>query len=273
MQYNLDGLKLLAQGGEADLYEINDCKILRIKRTNSSKPAEMERIIFPILEKHNILVPKVYEYMQIDGRPAEIMERIHGDTMLRYMISHPFRVKDEIKQFAKMHQKILCIHEKSGLYPIEKIIENFEKQPLKVEKEIFDFVMQILEELPNGDFICHGDFHPGNILIENNKRYIIDWSGVHTGNSVSDIAHTYLLMTYTPLVPGQGCLQHKIISFLGRYVAELYRKEMHRLLAFDWTEFDKWLIVMSLYRIYHGLPSEEKKRKKYLTKAYCTSLK
>lgn len=268
MQYNVRELNLLAQGGEADLYEIDENKVLRIDRKHSANPFETEKIVFPILEKHGILIPKVYEYVQVDDRQAEIMERINGETMLHYTMSHPLCVKREIKQFAKIHQQILAIREEKELYPIDKFIYHFGDQPMKVEKEIFDFVMQTLKELPKGASVCHGDFHPGNILIEKEQKYIIDWSGAHVGNPVSDIANTYLLMACVPRAPGQGGFQYKILKFAGRYTAKLYLREIHKLIEFDDEEFHKWLIVMSLFRVYHGLPSEQEERKKYLAEAY-----
>lgn len=268
MKYNLEKMSLLAQGGEADLYEVDEYKILRVVRKNNSAPFENEKIIFPVLIKNNILIPKVYEYIQIGKNQAEVMERINGNTMLDNLMRHPFNIRNQIVQFAKMHQQILSIHGGNNLYSIEEVIEGFRKKPLKVEKEIFDFVIQILRGLPTGDSVCHGDFHPGNILVQGDKKYIIDWSGVHVGNYVSDIAHTYLLMTHVPEIPGQSKILHKIISLAGKYIANLYLKEMHRLLNFDKKEFSKWLVVMTLFRVYFGLPSEQEERKQYLKKQY-----
>ena len=42
--------------------------------------------------------------------------------------------------------------------------------------------------------ICHGDFNPSNIIIdENGMPHILDWSHVTQGNASADVARTYLL--------------------------------------------------------------------------------
>ena len=42
--------------------------------------------------------------------------------------------------------------------------------------------------------ICHGDFHPSNVIITpEGKPYILDWSHATQGNASADVARTYLL--------------------------------------------------------------------------------
>lgn len=66
---------------------------------------------------------------------------------------------------------------------------------IDLDKNLVNKIMTVFNDLPIKKNLCHGDFHPGNILVSKDKKVIIDWSGVHTGNPVSDVAHTYLLMS------------------------------------------------------------------------------
>jgi len=51
-----------------------------------------------------------------------------------------------------------------------------------------------LEAMPKHNKICHGDFHPSNIIMnEDGVPYIVDWSQASQGNSAADAARTYLL--------------------------------------------------------------------------------
>lgn len=36
--------------------------------------------------------------------------------------------------------------------------------------------------------ICHGDFHPENLITDGNQLYMIDWQNLHMGNSAEDIS-------------------------------------------------------------------------------------
>ena len=51
-----------------------------------------------------------------------------------------------------------------------------------------------LESMPKHNKVCHGDFNPSNIIIDNEgNAHIIDWSHVTQGNGAADAARTYLL--------------------------------------------------------------------------------
>lgn len=51
-----------------------------------------------------------------------------------------------------------------------------------------------LNGMPNHTKVCHGDFNPSNVIIdESGTPYVIDWSHATQGNGSADAARTYLL--------------------------------------------------------------------------------
>lgn len=42
----------------------------------------------------------------------------------------------------------------------------------------------------DGDSLCHGDFHPGNILLSNGHTMVIDFMNVYHGDFLYDVART-----------------------------------------------------------------------------------
>ena len=51
-----------------------------------------------------------------------------------------------------------------------------------------------IADLPDGDRLCHGDFHPMNILGDISKPVIIDWPDARRGDPAADVCRSYLLM-------------------------------------------------------------------------------
>jgi len=45
----------------------------------------------------------------------------------------------------------------------------------------------------NSNHLCHGDFHPLNILDDGSKHWIIDWVDATAGNPLADACRTYLI--------------------------------------------------------------------------------
>lgn len=54
--------------------------------------------------------------------------------------------------------------------------------------------MKELKSLPEGDSVCHGDFHPDNVLLSDDDVTIIDWMDASRGNPLADIARTSIIL-------------------------------------------------------------------------------
>jgi len=85
--------------------------------------------------------------------------------------------------------------------------------------------LQILENLKDGDTLCHGDFHPDNILISNGQAMVIDFMNVCHGDYLYDVARTVFLVQYTP-VPAAAEDRETLLRF-KRTLADLYLIEMN----------------------------------------------
>ena len=53
-----------------------------------------------------------------------------------------------------------------------------------------------LAELADGDRLCHGDFHPWNILGPLDSAMVVDWLDASRGNPASDVCRSYVLMKH-----------------------------------------------------------------------------
>lgn len=74
-----------------------------------------------------------------------------------------------------------------------------DKLDMKISQSEFDATTRYdlhmrLDSMPNHKKVCHGDFNPSNIIInERDRAYIIDWAHASQGNGAADAARTYLL--------------------------------------------------------------------------------
>lgn len=261
----LDQLKLLAQGGQADIYELDQDKVIRVLRhTEDEENLKHEMEIMMSLKDKGKAVPTIYEYLKINGRPAIIMERLYGDSMLDVIRKKPLAVFQQAKKLANLHIEVAenanglqlqSIHDRAAyLIPKAELLE----------PELKEFVLSLLEELPREERICHGDFHPGNIIISNNKNYVIDWFGATSGDVLTDIAHTYLILRNTPKVPGNGHVQNLLIGGFATILSKKYLITCDKLCKIDYDKFSKWLLVRAAERVFYGMPNEKEALIKFI---------
>jgi Ser/Thr protein kinase RdoA (MazF antagonist) len=55
-----------------------------------------------------------------------------------------------------------------------------------------------LAEMPDGDRLCHGDFHPSNVLGLPGSAWVIDWLEATRGEPAVDVCQSWLLMQRPP---------------------------------------------------------------------------
>src|SRR5262249_34395426 len=64
----------------------------------------------------------------------------------------------------------------------------FPDEPLK------QVLLGRLAAMPDGDRLCHGDFHPVNVLGQNSLPMVIDWPDACCGDPAADVCRSYLLL-------------------------------------------------------------------------------
>jgi len=118
-----------------------------------------------------------------------------------------------------------------------------------------------IEKLPDGNTICHGDFHYDNIIVSKNKLYVIDWANACSGNPYGDVARTYYLLKYG-LGPSDEYYIKK--SFIHRFllkaiksrIAKIYIKHYLKLTGISLKEIKKWDLAIFAARLREGIPLE-----------------
>lgn len=63
-------------------------------------------------------------------------------------------------------------------------------------------VLAVLGEMPDDERLCHGNFHPDNVLMTLQGPVIIGWMDATRGSPLVDIARTSLLLSMGDLPPG-----------------------------------------------------------------------
>lgn len=269
MNYSLDKLEMIAQGGQAQIYDLGQGRVLRVLRNPEDKELlQTEVEVLGYLKRMDMDVPEVFECLLVEGRPAAVVEKINGISMFDSIMHNFGCMEREVRTLAELHITLGAIHPEFPLVSIKDRASYLIGQTDLLSPEIKGFVSSLLNELSDGISLCHGDFHPGNILIAQGKHYIIDWFGAYQGDILSDIAHSYLLMKSIPEIPGIDRAQMEQLQSAGSVLALTYINEIRNLFPFSWGEFSKWLLINAAQRTYFGMTSEKAALVRFIENVY-----
>jgi uncharacterized protein (TIGR02172 family) len=254
---SIEQYHLIAEGGQSKIYDYDVNKILRVpKREMDYDRIKYEYQVYKFLED-KISVPHVYEIIDIDNKPSLIMEKIKGIDLYSTIKKNPLIILSIPNILAKLHSSLFTLsisdkfrtnHQKAQ-YCIEHadIISNTLKQKL----------FTILKQLPDGSTLCHGDFHPGNIIKTIKKDYIIDWSSASIGSSLFDIAHTYLLLINTPRLDNVSDKEFFIQKKVTGYIGKKYLKKVCKQNNINVDSLFPYLLIKAGERCFYGMNSEK----------------
>lgn len=144
------------------------------------------------VEETGLRIPKILGVTMTDGKWTIISEYIKGKTLSDLMSENPEKKEEYLNLFVDLQ---LEMHSKTcpGLNKLkDKMNRKISQTDLSATVR-YDLHTR-LESMPKHNKVCHGDFNPSNIIIdEDGNAYILDWSHATQGNASADAARTYLL--------------------------------------------------------------------------------
>ena len=131
------------------------------------------------------------------------------------------------------------------------------------------FLESVLKTLPSGNRLLHGDFHPGNILIESGNTVLIDWCNVTKGHPLADVANSLILLKRTPRIPKASAVVNLVNRILGKSMAAIYLKSYRNLTSeLDENVLAGWTVLRAAERLTYCLPSEKAGYLSYIDRCY-----
>lgn len=244
---SLAASSLIAEGRTAEIYLWDDQHILKLYRDWCPPDwVEYEAWIAGAVHEAGIPSPAAGEIVGVDGRRGLIYERIHGISMLQDMNARPWMLLKHARSLSDLQVEI---HRQTiaGL-PSYKDRLKFDIQHARgLSIELREKALSMLAVLPDGQNVCHGDYHPGNILLTGNGPVVIDWMTACSGNPCADVARSSMLLSIG--AKGAG----KMIRPLIRIVIKLYhRTYLNRYLMHNpaaKNESERWMPVIAAARL------------------------
>jgi tRNA A-37 threonylcarbamoyl transferase component Bud32 len=253
------GLRLIGQGREAEVFECPDGRVLKLLRASRPRTGlAFEIAALEAARSAGAPVPQVYEEVVIDGRTGLMMERLHGTDLLTMIGRKPWLVFRCGRLTGEIHARINTGRAPESLPAVKDVMNRGLAHFASSHPTLAEWVGGILARLPDGDALCHGDFHPGQLMLSGNRYAAVDWSGAKRGDPLFDYARTKVLLSMGEPPPGTQ-LTLKLLAKIGRRVlisSYVHSYERHAKGAVDEARVRQWEIVNLAVRMHDGVPGE-----------------
>lgn len=185
--------ELLGSGKEAEVFRRGD-HVLKLNRQGASKAAAFrEAANLAIVERLGMPAPAPLGVTQVGERWGVLMTLAPGECFGAVILRQAEVMPAYLKAMAELHAHILE-QPGTGLMSLRaRLSANIGRAPGLGDTER----RRLLDELrqrPEGDRLCHGDFHPWNILGPPGGAIVVDWLDACSGSPEADICRSYVLM-------------------------------------------------------------------------------
>jgi Ser/Thr protein kinase RdoA (MazF antagonist) len=242
----------LGAGREADVYACGDAGALKLYRPGFGGH-RAEAAALRSLHGQGI-APKLLDVIERDGRTGLVLERFAGPDMLALLQRQPWRVLSLAGSLATAH---LAVHRAAAPPQLPDLREILAAriQDAVLPPHLRSLAIRVLDTLPDGDRLCHGDYHPGNLLLAADRTAVIDWAGAARGVGEADHARTLLLLRWANPLPGTPLPSRALIaagrSLLARRYTQTYRRGTPPL-----RQLHSWLLAHAAARLSEGIQAE-----------------
>lgn len=245
----------IAVGRTAEIFAWPDHQVLKLFFDwYPINAIEYEALIARVVHASGLPVPAPGEIIQENGRYGLIYQRVDGVVLAKMMGREPWRLKyyahTMAELHARMHSTLIQVDLPDQRGRLAQKIQDAQGLPDMVKGRC----LEALGNLPGGSQICHGDFHPENVMHTQQGEIIIDWVDATRGNPLADVARTSILMLESIDDPRRKNSLEKL--YMRNFHRE-YLKQYFSLRPGGEDEYQRWLPVIAAARMSENIVERE----------------
>jgi uncharacterized protein (TIGR02172 family) len=209
----------------------------------ATEAVEREFKVTRALHAAGLPVPAAHELIQVKGRWGIVFERIVGPSMLKQVEKRPWALFSAARQLAELHARL---HELTAPPQLPSQRDRVNRWIDAAPADVFpparkEAARAVVAEFGEGKVVCHGDFHPANILLSAEGPIIIDWTTGTRGHAEADVARTCVLFEKANLPPQAAWYMHIMLRLARRLLHATYLKRYLAIRPGKLDTINRWL--------------------------------
>jgi len=195
----------IAGSASADVLAWDDGRVLKLYRPGyPAGAAAREAAHARAAHAAGVPTPAVLDVVAVDGRMGVVFERVDAPTMLARLIADSRMAETLAATMAAVHADMHGRAAASLPWQHSRLADKIGRAG-GLTPQARGEALRALASLPRGQSICHGDLHPGNIVMTDAGPAVIDWLDATLGDPVADVTRTILLFEHA----AAGPLEHR----------------------------------------------------------------
>lgn len=241
---------LIACSEHAEVYAWDERLVVKLPLAGFENHVPLEEAKTRAVQDVGLPVRRVAGRARVRGREGLLLERLPGMPLQEALVRNPLRLGWAAGVLAETHAAVHA-GQAPGLPPLRPELE-FYVRAAPLPAGVRDALLRRMASLPWEERVCHGDFHPGNLVLAEHGPVVIDWAAAARGPPLYDVAKTTLILDFgsTP----HSAVPRRLVRSFRRALRVLYLHRYFRLRPGGWGELAAWRALAAARLLAEGWP-------------------
>ncbi|HAU99820.1 MAG: HD domain-containing protein [Lachnospiraceae bacterium] len=194
-EISVEGCKLIGKGAKGEVYRYDDELVIKVFNENN-KYKDVEKEIAQSRRAFILGIPTAISFgiVSVGNRYGAMYELLESETISECIAKDQGRVAAYAKVMAELAHTIhdITVTEEDGFPSAYNRLSGYMRGGVeKEDKELADRCRQLFDTLPCVNTLVHGDFHTGNVFLQNGEPLLIDMDRLSTGHPIVELSDLY----------------------------------------------------------------------------------
>jgi aminoglycoside phosphotransferase (APT) family kinase protein len=254
----LDLKASLGVGRTAEVFAWGEGRVLKLFRPGwRMEVAQRELAVARAIYDAGVPSPRPDEAIEVAGRAGVVYERISGPSLLALLLARPWRWGANARTLGETHAAIHAAPAPDLLPLGEALGRAIRAAPglPEADRAAALGALDALVASTGAVALCHGDYHPDNVLLDPRGPKVIDWENATIGDPAADVARTLLLVRSSEAsIPSRG--GRLVRRALGALLIALYLRAYRHKRSLDRARLAAWELPITAARLSEGITEE-----------------
>jgi aminoglycoside phosphotransferase (APT) family kinase protein len=202
------------RGSSADLIAWSEREVIKLFRSGFPvEAAECEFLNALAAANLGLPTPRPMRMVSVNGRVGIVFERCGGISLYDALVAGPDSADKLADSFFEFQQRIHTFPYSNFPRQVARLRERV-RRAIGVSDVAKSRALLFLDESGSKPVLCHGDYHPLNVLMTPAGMVAIDWLDACQGDSAADMCRSLLLIEFARMREADKVMR---AQFLHRY--------------------------------------------------------
>ena len=202
-EFSIDGCRLLGRGAKGEVYRYDDELVIKVFNQKNTYH-DVEREIALSRSAFILGIPTAISFgiVSVGDRYGAMYELVDSETISKCIARAPGQVEAYARIMAELAHTIHSVEvSEEDDFPdaSERLLPYIEGGVGREDEALARRCRQLIDALPPAKTLVHGDFHTGNVFMQQGEPLLIDMDRIARGHPIAELSDLY----YTYVVRGE----------------------------------------------------------------------